>query len=165
MSTDFENITASFGLIRRELRDVHAVVSRLDTQVRRLVEPAAIHRPAGLVARYAACKLIALKEKRSAEAVDQQYFAADRDLAHLIELKAAVTPAMTTVIGWAVELAAVVVVDIAANLLSASVLAQLRPRAARIMRLSMARWRGCRCIRRRRAAALSPRAAPSRSAR
>jgi len=67
MSTDLENITASFGLVRREFRDVHAVV-RLDTQVRRLVEPAAIHRPAGLVARYAACKLIALKEKRSAEA-------------------------------------------------------------------------------------------------
>ena len=53
MSTDLENITASFGLVRREFRDVHAVV-RLDTQVRRLVEPAAIHRPAGPVARYAA---------------------------------------------------------------------------------------------------------------
>lgn len=48
------------------------------------------------------------------------------DLAHLIELKAAVTPAMTTATGWAAELAAVVVVDIATNLLPASTLAQLR---------------------------------------
>ena len=39
MSTDLENLTASFGLVRREFRDVHAVVSRLDHQVRRLVEP------------------------------------------------------------------------------------------------------------------------------
>jgi hypothetical protein len=50
-----------------------------------------------LVARYAACKLIAHKEKRTPEAIAKQHFAADRDLAHLIELKAAVTPAMTTV--------------------------------------------------------------------
>ena len=89
MSTDLENITASFGLVRREFRDVHAVVSRLDHQLRRLIEPAAIHRPAGLVARYATCKLIALKEKRSAEAIAKQHFAADRDLGHLIELKGA----------------------------------------------------------------------------
>ena len=68
MSTDLENITTSFGLVRREFRDVHAVVSRLDHQVRRLIEPAAIHRPGGLVARYAACKLIAIKEKRQPEA-------------------------------------------------------------------------------------------------
>jgi hypothetical protein len=33
MSTDLENLTASFGLVRREFRDVHAVVSRLDHQV------------------------------------------------------------------------------------------------------------------------------------
>jgi hypothetical protein len=126
MSTDLENLTANFGLLKREFRDVHAVVSRLDTQVRRLVEPVAIHRPAGLVARYAACTLIALKAKRSPEAIATQHFAADRDLARLIELKAAVTPAMTGVAGWASELAAVVVVDIATNLLPASALAQLR---------------------------------------
>jgi hypothetical protein len=45
MSTDLENLTVSFGLAHREFRDVHAVVSRLDHQVRRLVEPAA--RPSG----------------------------------------------------------------------------------------------------------------------
>lgn len=78
MSTDLENITASFGLVRREFRDVHAVVSWLDHQVRRLVESAAIHRPADLVARYAACKLIPIKEKRTPEAIAKQHFAADR---------------------------------------------------------------------------------------
>jgi hypothetical protein len=165
MSTDLENLTANFGLLKREFRDVHAVVSRLDTQVRRLVEPVAIHRPAGLVARYAACTLIALKAKRSPEAIATQHFAADRDLARLIELKAAVTPAMTGVAGWASELAAVVVVDIATNCCRQARWRSCAPPAARIMRLSMAPWRACRCIRRRRRAALSPRAAPSRSVR
>jgi hypothetical protein len=28
MSADLENLTASFGLVRREFRDVHAVASR-----------------------------------------------------------------------------------------------------------------------------------------
>jgi hypothetical protein len=85
------------GLFRRELRDVRAVGANIDHRTRKLIEPVAIHRPAGLVARYAACKLIAHKEKRTPEAIAKQHFAADRDLAHLIELKAAVTPAMTTV--------------------------------------------------------------------
>jgi hypothetical protein len=86
MSTNFENLTASFGLVRREFRDVHAVVSRLDTQVRRLVEPQARPRPGGLVARFAACQLIAQSEKRRPADVAKQHFADDRDLAHLIEL-------------------------------------------------------------------------------
>jgi hydrogenase maturation factor HypE len=85
------------GLFRRELRDVRAVVANIDHRTRKLIEPVVIHRPAGLVARYAACKLIAIKEKRTPEAIAKQHFADDRDLAHLIELKAAVTPAMTTV--------------------------------------------------------------------
>jgi hypothetical protein len=74
-------------LVRREFRDVHAVVSRLDTQVRRLVEPRALPRPGGLVARLAACQLIARAEKRHAIDVSRQYFADDRDLAHLMSSK------------------------------------------------------------------------------
>ena len=54
MSTDLENLTASFGPVRREFKDAHSVLSRLDHQVRRLVEPAVIHRAGGLVARLAA---------------------------------------------------------------------------------------------------------------
>jgi hypothetical protein len=108
MSTDLENIIASFGLVRREFKDVHAVVSRLDIQVRRLAQPRARPRPGGLVARLAACHLIAHKEKRRPAGVCRQHFAVDRDLANLIELKGAVTPAQTTVATWAAELAAVV---------------------------------------------------------
>src|SRR4029450_2243398 len=58
--------------------------------------------------------------------VARQHFADDRDLARLIEIRAAVTPAMTGVAGWAAALAAVVVQDVADNLLPASALAQLR---------------------------------------
>ena len=93
------NDLSDIGLFRRELRDVRAVVANIDHRTRKLI-PVAIHRPAGLVARYAACKLIAIREKRQPDAVAKQHFAADRELAHLIELKAAVTPAMTTVAGW-----------------------------------------------------------------
>jgi hypothetical protein len=100
MSTDLENLTASFGLVRREFRDAHAVVSRLDTQMRRLVEPRALPRPGGLVARFAAVGLIARAEKRNGEAVAKQYFPDDRDLAQLITWKSATRPAMTTVAGW-----------------------------------------------------------------
>ncbi len=114
----------SFGLVRREFRD--AVVSRLDTQVRRLVEPRARPRPGGLVARFAACELLAHTEKRLPAAVAKQHFADDRDLAHLIKLKSATSPAQTTVATWASELAAVVVQDVADNLLPQSVPAQLR---------------------------------------
>ena len=95
----------------------------------------------------------------------KQHFADDRDLAHLIELKAAVSPAMTGVAGWAAELAAVVVVDVATNLLPAT-------RAGAIARrygLAYAFIDGA--VARvpvhspTPAAALSPRAARSRSAR
>jgi hypothetical protein len=126
MLTDLENLTASFGLVRREFRDVHAIVGRLDHQTRKLFEPRALPRPGGLVARPAACHLIAHREKRQPEDVAKQYFGGDRDLAHLVELRGAVTPAMSGVAGWAAELAAVVVQDVADNLLPASVLAQLR---------------------------------------
>ena len=49
MSTDLENITASFGLVRREFRDVHAIVSRLDTSI--AVARGAIPSPRDLLAR------------------------------------------------------------------------------------------------------------------
>ena len=118
------NDYSDIGLLKRSFRDVHAVVSRLDTQMRRLIEPAAIDRPGGLVARAAACHLLAKWERRGAEDVARQHFARDNDLHHLI--RAASGPAMTGVAGWAAELAAVTVADIATNLLPQSVLTQLR---------------------------------------
>jgi hypothetical protein len=64
-----------------------------------------------MVARFAACKLIARAEKRHPEDVGRQYFGADHELGQLITMKAATTPAQTTVAGWAAELAAVVVCE------------------------------------------------------
>ena len=69
------------GLFRRELRDVRAVVANIDHRTRKLIEPVSVHRPAGVVARYAACKLIAIKEKRTPEAVAKQHFGRDTELA------------------------------------------------------------------------------------
>jgi hypothetical protein len=120
------DISHTLGSLRSEARDVRAVVSNLDHCTRQLIEPPAIRRPAGLTARLAACRLIAIKESGCRPTLAKQHFAADRDLAHLIELKAAVTPAMTRVAVWASELAAVTVADVAPSLLPASALAQLR---------------------------------------
>ena len=39
---------SDIGLLKRSFRDVHSVVSRLDTQMRRLIEPTTIDRPGGL---------------------------------------------------------------------------------------------------------------------
>jgi hypothetical protein len=58
MSTEIENLSASFGLVKREFRDVHSVVSRMDHQMRRLFEPGARSRPGGLVAQFAAVELL-----------------------------------------------------------------------------------------------------------
>jgi hypothetical protein len=126
MSTEIENLSASFGLVRREFRDVHAVVSRLDHQTRKLFEPSARPRPGGLVARLATVQLLASSARRQPADVAKQHFGDDRDLSHLIEFKGAMAPAQTTVAGWAAELTAIVVQDIADNLLPQSALAQLR---------------------------------------
>jgi len=118
---------SDIGLLKRKFRDVHAVVSRLDHQTRKLFGPHARPRPGGLVARFATCQLIARAERCDPVDVARQHFANDRDLRHhLIELKGAVTPAQSTVATWATELAAVTVADIADNLLPQSALAQLR---------------------------------------
>jgi hypothetical protein len=124
------DLTHTLGLLRSEVRDARALTSNLDIQVRRLFEPARAPRPGGLWARLAAVKLIAHREKRQPADVAKQYFGRDTDLAHLVELKGAVTPAMTGVAGWAAEIAAVVVVDVADNLLpgiGAGAIAQLWP--------------------------------------
>jgi hypothetical protein len=120
------DLSSTIGLMRREFRDAHAVLSRLDHQTRKLFEPSARPRPGGLVARLAAIQLIAARERCKPNDIARKHFADDRDLAHLIELKAAVTPAQTTVATWAAELAVDVVQDIADNLLPQSALAQLR---------------------------------------
>ena len=126
MSTEIENLSASFGQVRREVKDTHALVARLDTQMRSFAEPSALPRPAGLTARFAACCLIAKLERRQPADVAKQSFSDDRDLQHLIELRAASGPATTTQATWAAELIGITVADIAQNLLPTSTLAQLR---------------------------------------
>ena len=106
------------GILRRQVKG--AVLDDL----RALIDPPADHRPAGLVARLAAVHLLAKAERCQPAEFARQHFARDTDLHHLI--RTASGPAMTTGSGWAAELAAVTVADIATNLLPASVLSQLR---------------------------------------
>jgi hypothetical protein len=122
------DLTHVVGLLRREFRDTHAVVSNIDLRTRRMVGPQSVARPAGLVARLAACAVLSRVEKRGIDAVARQHFANDTDLASLITLRTATGPAVTTVPAWAGELVTDVVADIAQNLLPASVFAQLRAR-------------------------------------
>ena len=60
------DISSTIGLMRREFRDVHAVVSRMDSQVRQLVGGrAANDRPGGLIARAAVCAVLGHIQIRS----------------------------------------------------------------------------------------------------
>lgn len=120
------NDLSDIGLLRRQFRDVHSVVSRLDTQTRKLFEPSAPPRPAGLTARLAACHLIARARHSETETVGRQYFGGDNELAQLITMKSATGPAMSSVAGWAAELSTAATQDVAQNLLPATVLSQLR---------------------------------------
>jgi hypothetical protein len=52
------DFSPDIGLLRREFKDVRALVRNIDHRTRRLVEPSAVHRPAGLAARRAAINLI-----------------------------------------------------------------------------------------------------------
>ena len=114
--------------IDRRLDEQKSLLIHLDRQGRqnRDRKPIALDRPASLVARAAACHLLAKTARSDPERIARQHFAADRDLAHLIQLKAGVSPAMTEVTTWAAELVGTVVADIATNLLPASALTQLR---------------------------------------
>jgi hypothetical protein len=49
MSTEIENLSTSFALVKREVPDAHAVLSRLDHQTRKLFAPSARPRPGGAV--------------------------------------------------------------------------------------------------------------------
>jgi hypothetical protein len=74
------NDLSDIGLLKREFRDVHSVVSRLDTQVRRLVEPQPLRRPACICARLGAVALLARAQKRKPADVAKQAFADDREI-------------------------------------------------------------------------------------
>jgi hypothetical protein len=123
--SEIENLSASIGLLRREVKDVRAVAAHIENRTRNLNQPSAIRRPGGLCGRAAACWLIGLAEKRSPLDVCRQHFGGDYELNQWMT-RAASSPASTTTSGFGAELAQVVVADIADNLLPASVLVQLR---------------------------------------
>ena len=133
------DLASTIGLMRREFRDVHAVVSRLDHQTRKLFEPSTtIHRPRGIVARFAAVQLLARMQKCRAADFVKQHFADDRDLTRLVEMRTAMAPATTTATTWAAELAAIVVQDIADNFFRKACSRNSAPRAAKIISSSTA---------------------------
>ena len=116
------------GLMHRELKDARSIMANVQHHVRQLREPQATPRPAGLVARLAACAIISRGTRQALDAVVKQNFPNDRDLAALIELRTATAPAMTGQAGWAAELVGTAVTDVADNLLGDTALAQLRAR-------------------------------------
>ena len=137
--------------LKRSISDIQSKIASLDHSVMtaaRRDRP----RPGGLVARYAAVELLARAQKRSRADVARE-FGTDRDLARLIELKGAMAPAQTTVAGWAAELVATVVQDIADNLLPQTACRNCAARAWP-MASSTAASPACRFISRRRAADL-----------
>ena len=106
MSTDYET--------KRILSDVQSRIASLDYNVMAAAQRAR-PRPGGLVARYAACKLLAHAEKRQPEDVARQYFGNDRDLNGWIT-RAASGPAQAGVAGFAAELLRIITLDLADNM-------------------------------------------------
>ena len=72
---DLETLTASFGLLKREFRDAHAVLSRLDAGM------ATAHRaqpsPRDLLARVIACHVTGRHKTRAAAAVAAEHYGND----------------------------------------------------------------------------------------
>jgi hypothetical protein len=137
------DLTSEIGLVKRQLRDVLAVASNVDHRTRKLVEPSAIHRSGGLVARLAAVELLARSQKRLRGDVAKQYFRDDNDLAPLIELKAAMAPAQTTVSGWAAELAGAAVPNFVPSITRRSAWADV---LARLPQISLLGAGCCICL-------------------
>jgi hypothetical protein len=119
------DFTSTLGLLRREFRDTHAVVSNIDLRTRRMVEPRSIARPGGLVARLCACAVLSRTERVPLDDIVKRHFGRDAELAQLLTMKTATGPAMTSGTGWATELVTDVVMDIVNNLLPDTALAQL----------------------------------------
>ncbi|MBR1237873.1 phage major capsid protein [Bradyrhizobium sp. AUGA SZCCT0182] len=110
---------------RRIGKDARAAISNLDYKFTRLFEgTGAPRRDGSLVARIAACRLVAKSEGRKPADVAQQNWP------HDVQLRAAVAPARTDTAGWAAELVATVVEDVSGTLLGPSVFGQLRELSA-----------------------------------
>jgi hypothetical protein len=115
------------GLMRREFRDVHSVVSRMDHQLRRLTGDgrATINRAGGLVVRAGLCSLLGHLRGQDADQIARELFPVDRDLDRLMQFRAVASPTNTTVTGWAAELVQTVVGDIGDRLIPESIFVRL----------------------------------------
>jgi hypothetical protein len=157
MSTDLENLTANLGLMRREFRDVHAnhrlaVVSppANSTAANRATKPAGRGRACGSISRrtwWSRRDAIApvFRPRHRPGALDRTKSRDRAGTDHGRRLGGRTRRGR----GGRHRHQSVASKRAGAN---------CAPRAARIMRLSTAQSRACWCIRRRRAAALSPRA-------
>ena len=105
--SDLENLTASIGLLNREFRDVHSMVSRLDASMAtaRRAPPS----PQRLLCRVAVCHILGRRKARSAAAAASEIYSNDPAVLKALAApgligKAAIAPAQTTVTAWAAEL-------------------------------------------------------------
>ncbi|MEY9394351.1 HK97 family phage major capsid protein [Bradyrhizobium japonicum] len=90
---------------RRQLTDIQSQISKLTARLSRGSGPS----PRDVLVRSVMCKVLANLHKSTPQAVAEQLFPYQRDIAQAIRtpgsvLKAAVAPAQTTVAGWASEL-------------------------------------------------------------
>jgi len=122
------DLSSEVGLLKRQVRDVQSVTGNVQHMLRKLVDgrASAFDRPGGLVARAATCAVLGHIQKCGSDAVARAHFATDRELDRLLTLKAAVSPASSTVATWAAELAQTVTVDLADRLIPESVFVRLR---------------------------------------
>lgn len=90
---------------RRQLTDIQSQISKLTARLSQGSGPS----PRDVLARSVMCRVLAVQHKSTPQAVAEQLFPYQRDIAQAIRspgsvLKGAVAPAMTTVAGWASEL-------------------------------------------------------------
>jgi len=118
------DLSHEIGLARREIRDCRSLASNVDHKLTRLIEhgDGESQRDGSLVVRLAACRVLARAERTTPAAIAAERWPQD------YQLKAATGPALTGQSGWASELIATVIVDIADRLLAPSVFSQLRDR-------------------------------------
>lgn len=141
---DFTSDISDSGLLKRQFRDMHSMISRLDQQSRSS-EPARTPNPRELLGRLLTCHAISQKKNETVARTAAEVYGNSPMLLQALARpgavvnKAASAPAMTTVSGWAAELAQPAVLDVGFLQLVApqSVYSQLSARPGSI-RVSLA---------------------------
>ena len=102
------DLSSDIGLLKREFRDARTVLLRLDHQMRRLAEPSNHATPQQLLARVFACHVLGRHKAQPPARVAAERYNNDAALLGALAApgmigKSAMTPAMTSVSGWASE--------------------------------------------------------------